>query len=211
MRCKTCPILLAKDEFASHATSQWYKVKGSASCKSSNVIYLIGCKRYGHKYVRETGQPLHCRMNGHWSDITHQRTKESPVAMCFNNVAHSVGDMVVMVIDQSYSLDPTLRKLKESKWIRDLRTTFLQGMNLRVNSLWIYFPPETSGHSGLSRLYHQWQDVITGNHCIYTCIYRERHLSKFKYMIMIGNVPDDGLFGPKYESIIIMKFKLIFQ
>ena len=65
----------------------------------------------------------------------HQRTDESPVAGHFKNAAHSVGDMTVMVIDQLYSLDPTLWKIRESRWIRELRTTFPQGMNLRVDSL----------------------------------------------------------------------------
>ena len=132
------------DELTSHTTDQRYKLKGNASCISSIVIYLIERKRCSHQYVGETGQPLHCRMNGHQFTIVHRRTDESPVAVHFNSVAHSVGDMAVIVIDQLHSLDPTLRKKRESRWIRDLRIAFPQGMNLRVNSLWICFPPETS-------------------------------------------------------------------
>ena len=64
------------------------------------------------------------------------KTQEDyPVVVHFNNMAHSVGDMAVMVIDQLHSLDPTLQKIRESRWIRDLRTSFLQGKNLRVDSL----------------------------------------------------------------------------
>ena len=110
-------------------------MKGHASCKSSNVISLVECKRCGHWYLGETGQPLHHRINGHRSDITHRRTGKSPVAAHFNNAAHSVRDMAVMVIDQLHSLDPTLWKMRESRWIGDLRITFPQGMNLRVDSL----------------------------------------------------------------------------
>ena len=46
-----------------------------------------------------------------------------------------MADMTVMVIDQIYSRDPTLRKIKESRWIRDLGTSYPLGMNLRVDSL----------------------------------------------------------------------------
>ena len=65
----------------------------------------------------------------------HWRTDESLVVALFNNTEHSVEDMAVMGIDQLHSLDPTLQKMKDSRWIRDLRTTFSPGVNLRVNSL----------------------------------------------------------------------------
>ena len=134
-RCKTCPILVTTDVFTSRTTGRQFKVKVSASCKSSNVIYLIQCKRCGHQYVGETGQPVHLRINGHRFDIMHRRTDESPVAAHFNSEAHSMEDMTVMVIDQIHSRDPTLRKIKESRWIRDLGTSYPFGMNLRVDSL----------------------------------------------------------------------------
>ena len=44
-RCKTCPILLATDEFSSHTTGEIFKM---TSCKSSSVIYLVTCRRCGH-------------------------------------------------------------------------------------------------------------------------------------------------------------------
>ena len=58
-KCKTCPILMVTDEFSSHTTEKVFKVKFRASCKSSNVIYLITCRRCGPQYLGETGKPLH--------------------------------------------------------------------------------------------------------------------------------------------------------
>ena len=46
IRCKTCPILLATDEFSSHATGEVFKVNTKASCKSSNIIYLTRVKMF---------------------------------------------------------------------------------------------------------------------------------------------------------------------
>ena len=120
-----CPILMAKDEFSSHTTCQRYKVKGNASYMSSNDIYLIECKRCGHQYVGETGQPRRCRINGH----------ESPVAVHFSNMAQFLEDMAVMVVDKLYSPDPTIQMLSESRWIRDLQAAFPHGLDLRVDSL----------------------------------------------------------------------------
>ena len=55
----------------------------------------------------------------HTRGLTH-----SSLVVHFNNAAHSVGNMAVMVIDQLHSLDHTLCKIKESRWIRYLRTIF---------------------------------------------------------------------------------------
>ena len=98
-RCKTCPILMATDEFTSHKTGQVFKMKFAASCKSSNVVYLITCRRCGQQYVGETGQPLHRRINGHRSCITQRKTEESPVAEHFNGVGHTLADMTAVAID----------------------------------------------------------------------------------------------------------------
>ena len=95
------------DEFSSHTTGENFKMKTNVSYKSSNVIYLIMCRRCGKQYVGETGQPLHCRINSHRFDIVHQRTDESPVAEHFNSDAHSQADMVI-IIDQIQSRDPCL-------------------------------------------------------------------------------------------------------
>ena len=87
-RYKTCLILRATDEFSSHTTGQTFKVKFPASCKSSNFVYLIMCRRCGLQYVGETGQLLHARVNGHRFDIAYRRTDVSPVAEHFNNGAN---------------------------------------------------------------------------------------------------------------------------
>ena len=121
-RCKTCPILMVKDEFTTHATGKQYRMRENTSCKLSKVIYLIKYKRCGHQDVGETGQPLQRSINSHRFDIVHQSTDESPVAMYLNNTAHSVEDMAHMVI--SCSPETTLCKSRQSGWIRDLRTTF---------------------------------------------------------------------------------------
>ena len=130
-KCKTCLILMVTDEFSSHV----FKVKFRASCKSSNVIYLITCRRCGLQYVGETGQPLHLRVNGHRHDITHRKTDESPVAKHFNSGIHTESDMAVMAIELVRSRDACLRKIRESRWIRTLGTSSPSGMNLRVDGL----------------------------------------------------------------------------
>ena len=106
-----------------------------ASCKCSNIIYLMTCRRCGQQYVGKTGQLLHYRVNGNHFNIVHRRTGESPVAEHFTSDGHSQANMVVAVIDQLYSHDPCLHKIRESRWIRTLGNSHPPGMNLRVDSL----------------------------------------------------------------------------
>ena len=63
------------------------------------------------------------------------KTEEKPVAAHFNFPGHSVEDMQVMVIDQLWKRDTTLRKTRESKWISTLETYQPKGMNLRRDRL----------------------------------------------------------------------------
>ena len=83
----------------------------------------------------ETGQELHCRMNSHRFNIAHRKIEESPVAEHFCSSDHSLADMAVMVIDKVDIRNPILRKIRESRWIRTLRTSAPDGMNLRTEGL----------------------------------------------------------------------------
>ena len=101
--------MLTMDVFSSHTMGEQFRVMTAASCKSSSVIYLITCGRCSQHYVGETGQPLHCRINGHCYNIMHGRTEDSPVADHFINDGYLQTDMIVMVIDEVQSRDPCLQ------------------------------------------------------------------------------------------------------
>ena len=134
--CKMCQILMAIDEFTSHTTGQVFKIHFAASCKPSNIIYLTICRRCGQQYVGETGQLLHCRINGHRYNITHRNKEESHVALHFNVEGHTLADMTVAAIDIMHSHDSCLLKIWESRCIRTMGTSYPLGTNIRVDSLW---------------------------------------------------------------------------
>ena len=127
---------MATNEFTSHKTEQVFKMKFAASCKSSNIVYLVTCRTCSQQYVVETGQLLHQRINCHCFDIKQRRTEESPVAEHFDGKGDKLAVLTVEVIDQLYSHDSWLRKIRESRWIRTLGTSHLFGMNIRVDCLW---------------------------------------------------------------------------
>ena len=134
-RCKNCLILVTTDTFSSSKTGERFKLKLHASCKTSNVIYLIQCRRCGHQYVGETEQPLRSQINSHRFNIVHSRTDESPVVADFTSEGHTVANLSVMIIDKCWKDDAILRKIRESRWIRSLKTSWPSGMNLRTDGL----------------------------------------------------------------------------
>ena len=111
----------------------------SPSFKSSNIMYLIICRRYSHQYVGKMGQPLHCKINSHWFDIVRERTNESTIVVYFNSEAHSQENKVIMAINRLHvcSQESCLQKIREHRWIRTLGTLFPQGQHTESTySLW---------------------------------------------------------------------------
>ena len=64
-----------------------------------------------------------------------KKIEEYPVAEHFNCEGHSLAEVIVVAIDKTHSHDSCLRKIRESRWIRTLGTSYPFGMNLRVDSL----------------------------------------------------------------------------
>ena len=74
---------------------------------------------------------MHTDMTTHM----HRRTEESPVVEDFNSGTDKESDMADMAIEFAQSRHTCLWKIRESRWIRTLRTWFLLRMNLKVNGL----------------------------------------------------------------------------
>ena len=72
------------------------------------------------QYVGETKTKLCLRFANHVSSV--KTKKLYPVAIHFNNPNHSINDVEIIVIDACTSND-THRKLRESHWIHQLKTT----------------------------------------------------------------------------------------
>ena len=116
-------------KFSSAVTGEKFRARVTANCKTSNIVYLIECRKCKKQYVGETENPLHLRINGHRSDYYCQLS-DKPVAEHFNITGHSFDDMTVMVIEQIHVADSTRRRQRESYWIYTLWTMTLDGLNL---------------------------------------------------------------------------------
>ena len=106
-----------------------YYVQHPLNCHSTNIIYLITCKKCSLQYVGETKQTLKQRLLEHCGDTKHNRDK--PVARHFNQADHSTDDITIMAIDRPANNNYFHRLTLEAKWIQLLQTTKPNGINIK--------------------------------------------------------------------------------
>ena len=128
-RCLTCQHIKTGTTVQSTSTGCSFNVRATATCKASNVIYIIECTLCNMQYVGETQNALHIRLNGHRNDMKHKRV-DKPVAAHFNRPGHSLADLTIMVLELMRSHNPDLRKKRESYWIYQLQSLHPRGLNL---------------------------------------------------------------------------------
>jgi len=155
-RCKTCPLINTDAVFKSSYTNKTYKVSkgGNLTCKTSNVIYLITCKRCGFQYVGETQCTLRDRFNGHRGSILGKRKKNTYLALHFRQNGHTYSDLSVQIIENLVStdedrLDKDLRLQREKYWMTELCTVFPFGLNDKVRGIGNVSQTSTQIHSGM--------------------------------------------------------------
>ena len=145
-----CNTLSTKDQFVSSSTHRIYESTippeiTCLDCNSSNVIYLITCKKCCLQYVGETAQKLRERFNHHNSCIKHPE-KDNNCRILSDHFSKGVCKNAVYSVniieklqgsgrDEDYKVDPavtTIRRKKETEWMLKLRTVFPYGLNDRV-------------------------------------------------------------------------------
>ena len=115
--------------FSSHSSGQQFTIKHHLHCLSTNVVYLINCKKCGFQYIGETKRTLKTRLLEHCGDTKHKRDK--PVARHFNQPNHTAEDILIMAIDRPSKNDTYHRLALESKWIEKLKIFHPFGINVK--------------------------------------------------------------------------------
>ena len=105
-----------------------YQFKDSVTCKTSNLVYGIHCDVCDKiVYVGETGTTLYERMANHISTVN--TGKNDSIPKHFNSENHSAENLRWIGIEKIGRIDIHLRKVRESFWIRKLKTIYPQGLN----------------------------------------------------------------------------------
>ena len=147
-----CHVLSTKDHFASTSTHRIYKseIPSSVSkvdCNSSNLIYLITCKRCALQYVGETCQKLRERFKAHNAGISYPEKDNNCRILSehFSKGPCQGATYTVKIIekldgdgrDSNGVIDPSvtvIRRKRETEWMLKLRTVFPYGLNDRIGN-----------------------------------------------------------------------------
>ena len=101
----------------SSVTGKEHRIKASADCKMTNIVYAIVCTKCAIQYVGETENALHIQMNGHRLDIKN-RCLEKLVAKHFNSIGHSLDGLSILLAEKIHQKDSMIGNAKVSYWIR---------------------------------------------------------------------------------------------
>lgn len=133
-RCKVCNRLVTGSTFVSSYNGRSYTVRGHITCKSTNLVYLITCRRCNLQYVGQTSRSLADRTNDHLSYIRNSKLN-TPTGLHFNQPGHQLSDFSIMGIDHLISLTSTNLPIFERKWQQLLQTHFPMGINQANSAL----------------------------------------------------------------------------
>ena len=126
-KCSICQYYNPAQYFISTSTKQKFRIKHSFTCNSTNIIYLITCKKCRKQYVGKTTKTLRERINRHKATI---RSKQKIyISVHFNFPDHKLSDLSVQIIDTS--TPEKLRNL-EIFWIHKLQTYLPKGLNFDI-------------------------------------------------------------------------------
>lgn len=135
-KCKVCNKTNIKDTFVqSHSTRHYIQpyIKEGTNCKTSNIIYLINCKKCGVQYVGETKRNLNIRMNEHIRSVN-KKFPNTRLVEHYNTTNHSIDDMKFQILDSfdNLNIEKQTRTDKELFWIKLLNTAFPYGLNDQI-------------------------------------------------------------------------------
>ena len=94
-----------------------FPINATANCKTATVVYVIKCLKWNKHYVGEPENALYIWMNGHQSDIKHQRL-EKPVTNCYNSEGHSLEDHCILWSNRPTGRKQTFAKQKKATGFR---------------------------------------------------------------------------------------------
>lgn len=110
-RCNTCTLGTFGTSIPITSTGSTYTIKHHLTCKSSNVVYCVTCKKCRDQYIGETDQELHARQRGHLSDI---RTNKQGIPYVEHFRVCGIENYTITCVEQVRQNSSDIRKARET-------------------------------------------------------------------------------------------------
>lgn len=125
--CLMCPYMVQTSTVTSTIFNKSFHIKQNLTCATTNLIYLITCKKCNIQYIGETKRTLRDRFNNHKSTII--KNINTPVGLHFNSLGHSLRHLSITPLEGLINTDGYLRRSREAYWQLELGTLFPLGLN----------------------------------------------------------------------------------
>lgn len=134
-RCLTCPLIDdGRTSYTFSNTGEVREIKQQMTCESTNLTYMIECKRCGKQYIGETKRTLR-ELFTERRQATNNPSHASALAAApthFNLPDHSIKDMTLVPLELQPTSNTSRRKAREAYLIHRGQTLEPSGMNRRT-------------------------------------------------------------------------------
>ena len=126
-KCTTCKRSTHMNQFVSSATKKTYQITENLSCKDTNVIYIVECKKCQKRpqYVGKSTRCLMVRGREHITAIDKGNfmgtSASGKMYEHFTSNGHSSRDMLIYAIEAVHG-DPVTTTVRERFWMQVLDT-----------------------------------------------------------------------------------------
>ena len=139
-RCLTCPSIVIGDGFNNSNKFDKFSncnIKESKPiCKATGVVYMITCGHCNIKYIGQSSNPLHLRINNHRSLCNKVKTNSTDIQSKYefeHFKMHSFKQVKIYIL--AINDDNNKRMELENFYIIKYKTVYPYGLNDRVNNI----------------------------------------------------------------------------
>ena len=123
--CKICSYVSTGKVIKATYTNASVQLSKSFDCQTSNIVYIVGCKKCNDQYIGQTKKTLEDRFKQHLGYVANNI---NATGTHFNSPGHSRSDMTISVLEKVSRIDRNLRETRESTFIEMFNLTY-RGMN----------------------------------------------------------------------------------
>ena len=130
--CRLCPMLITDTSVRSKLNKRKHRIYGEFTCQTTNLVYMLECKKCGKQYIGQTVLSFAHRVAKHLLTINGKGSDK--LALHFNNDGHGIHHISfqpIAKLPNGIGKRETEKQLQEleSAWIKRLGTLQPVGLN----------------------------------------------------------------------------------
>ena len=123
--CPICPYVQTGKSIKATFTKEVVTLSKSFDCKTTNIVYIVGCKKCNNQYIGQTYKSLEDRFKQHLGYVVNNT---QATGQHFNSPGHNSSHMTISVLEKVHQISKLHREQRESHWIERFNLKY-KGMN----------------------------------------------------------------------------------